>query len=72
MADVLFRTAFLLLHAAAWLLVFATLLTLRLTWMLARWTWRTAPPLVGRIRDARRLRRWPTEQRTLSSGVALR
>ena len=72
MADVLFRTAFLLLYAAASLLVFTTLLTLRLTWMLARSMWRTAPPLVARIREARRLRRWPTEQRALSSGAALR
>jgi hypothetical protein len=56
MADVLFRTAFLLLYAAAWVLVFATLVAAKLLWIIARWSWRTIPPAIAHAREARRLR----------------
>ena len=69
MADVLFRTTFLLLYAAAWLIVFATLVTLRITWSVACWTWRTVPPLLARAREARRL---PAASRPLVTGAPIR
>jgi hypothetical protein len=53
MADVLIRTAFLLLYAAAWLLVMTTMLALRISWAVARWSWRTIPPAVVRYRQRR-------------------
>jgi hypothetical protein len=68
MADVLFRTAFLLLYATAWVLVFATLVTLRITWSIACWTWRTVPPLLARIRESRR---FPPASRPLITGAPL-
>lgn len=39
MVDILFRVAFLMLYAAAWLLVVATLITAHLVVILARWSW---------------------------------
>lgn len=69
MADVIFRTTFLLVYAAAWVLVFATLVTLRITWSLACWAWRTVPPLLARARAARRL---PLANRPLVTGAPLR
>ena len=56
MADIVFRTAFLLLYAAAWALVFATLVAAKLLWIIACWSWRTIRPAIARAREARRLR----------------
>ena len=71
MADALFRMAFLLLYAAAWLLVVATLLALYLLVAVARLLWNTLPPLVARIRAERRLRRASVQERAALMGRAV-
>jgi hypothetical protein len=71
MADALFRMAFLLLYAAAWLLVVATLLALYLLVAVARLLWTTLPPLVARIRAERRLRRAFVQERAAVMGRAV-
>jgi hypothetical protein len=53
MADIAFRTAFLLLYAAAWTLVFATLVAAKLLWLIACWFWRAVAPAIARTREAR-------------------
>jgi hypothetical protein len=63
MADVLFRVAFLMLYAAAWLIVMATLLALHLLVAVARLVWMTVPPLVARVRAERRYRRASVQER---------
>jgi hypothetical protein len=71
MVDVLFRMAFLMLYAAAWLLVVATLLALHLLVAIARLIWMTVPPLVARIRAERRIRRTSVqEQAALTARAA--
>jgi hypothetical protein len=63
MADVLFRVAFLMLYAAAWLIVMATLLALHLLVAVARLVWMTVPPLVARVRAERRYRHASVQER---------
>ena len=63
MVDVLFRMAFLMLYAAAWLLVVATLLALNVLVTIARLLWTKLPPLVASIRAERRLRRASVQDR---------
>ena len=62
MADVLFRAAFLMLYATAWLIVMATLLALHLLVAVARLVWMTVPPLVARVLAERRYRRASVQQ----------
>ena len=62
MGDVLFRAAFLMLYAAAWLIVMATLLALHLLVAVARLVWMTVLPLVARVLAERRYRRASVQQ----------
>jgi heme/copper-type cytochrome/quinol oxidase subunit 1 len=71
MVDVLFRMAFLMLYAAAWLLVVATLLALNLLVAIARLLWTRLPPLVAHIRTERRLRRASVQDRAALVGRAV-
>jgi hypothetical protein len=71
MVDVLFRMAFLMLYAAAWLLVVATLLTLNVLVAVARLLWTKLPPLVARVRAERRLRRASVQERAALLGRAV-
>jgi heme/copper-type cytochrome/quinol oxidase subunit 1 len=68
MVEGLFRMAFLLLYAAAWLLVVATLLALNVLVAVARFLWTTLPPLVARIRTERRIRRASVQERAALVG----
>ncbi len=74
MADALFRMAFLLLYAAAWLLVFATLLAVHVLVAVGRLLWTTLPPLVARLRAERRVRRASVQERAalMARGGSLR
>jgi hypothetical protein len=56
MVDVLFRMAFLMLYAAAWLLVAATLIAAHLVVILARWSWVGLRALFAFVRERRRRR----------------
>ena len=56
MVDVLFRMAFLMLYAAAWLLVVATLLALHLVVAVARLLWTTS--VASGAHRSRSARRW--------------
>ena len=70
MADALFRMTFLLLYAAAWLLVVATLSALYVLVVVARFVWSALPPLVARIRAKRSLRHGSAQGRTLMAPAA--
>ena len=56
MVDVLFRMAFLMLYAAAWLLVVATLVAAHLVVILARSSWLGLRALFALARERRRRR----------------
>jgi heme/copper-type cytochrome/quinol oxidase subunit 1 len=71
MVDVLFRMAFWMLYAAAWLLVVATLLALNVLVVIARLLWTSLPPLVARVRAERRLRRASVQERAALVGRSL-